>query len=213
MTTTLNTFKSMVAFSAVPAGQQATLAHNLICNNVAHQPDEVKIGTLGFTFVSQTDTTITVQNDNTGAASCSVLCELWHPIHRLFGDPPNDGGFDQHLTPRPFVTYSGGVLATQIPVHSPVFTASFTAVAGKANVVTDAGVSNTATLPAASSVSNGTPLVIKSSHTNNAEITVTPHAGDTVDGQATNTIDGTDLSNFYVSDGVSNWVLVATAQP
>lgn len=98
-----DTFKSMVSFLGVAGGAEATMAHglNLYANGL--KPDEIKPGSRNFELVAATTTTITVRNNGPTTADCDFLCEAWHPIERLFDQPPDDDPFGQHLTPQPFV--------------------------------------------------------------------------------------------------------------
>lgn len=98
-----DTLKNVVSFAAVAVGAQVTMAHGLASAGVALKPDEVKLGSTSFEYVSSTATTVTVKNNGLAAASCDVLCEAWHPIERQFGTLPDDGSFHEHLTPQPFI--------------------------------------------------------------------------------------------------------------
>lgn len=99
----LDTLKSSVAFVAVPAGGQATLPHHLSVSGVAYQPDITTPEFASFEVISQDVTDVTVKNNGGVAADCHLLCELWHPIERQFGEPPDDGNLELHLIPRPFI--------------------------------------------------------------------------------------------------------------
>ena len=105
------------------------------------------------------------------------------------------------------------------PVLSPVFVGTdFVAVPGFVNQVDCNGAGRTASLPAASSVPNGTFVGIKKS--NRADVSAvslsTVLASDTIDGAPgqgggflSSFLDDTASSVVLVSDGISNWTILA----
>ncbi len=111
----MDTLKSIVTASAVPSGGSVTVAHNLKVSGVSYKPDRATPDLASFEILSATTTTITVRNNGQATATGLVLCEVWHPIDRQFGVPPDDGSLVSHLTPQPFVgnssaTTSGGIV-------------------------------------------------------------------------------------------------------
>lgn len=97
-----NTLKSQLSYLAVPAGGQATLPHNIKLNGTDIQPDHIDIENPDFDYVSSTTTTVTMVNNSLVAASCRILCELWHTIERVFGDG------SQNLPNKPFISRGSG---------------------------------------------------------------------------------------------------------
>ncbi len=98
---------NVVAFTAVASGSTAALPHQIASNGVAYIPDLVLLGNGEFSVVSVTSTTITVQNDGSAPADCSVFVALFHSIMRGLGPSTSIGNFAGGLTPRPFVAAAG----------------------------------------------------------------------------------------------------------
>jgi hypothetical protein len=117
---------------------------------------------------------------------------------------------------------NAGSSPTLLPYFFPRFLASYNAVTGFINAV-DAdeaeGGTITATLPAASSVPNGT-LIAFSNYTtggNSSAVEYALFAGDTLDGDATSPNGAYQLDNdrawlLMASDGVNNWVVLSFSQ-
>ena len=61
----MDTLKSMVTFTSVASGDQATSAHNITVYGVAYAPDEVTPNLATFEVVSADSTTITVRKRRT----------------------------------------------------------------------------------------------------------------------------------------------------
>lgn len=98
--------KSIITFTAVGAGESATLPHRLSHYGTALKPDRVTPDLAVFSIDPDTvtDTEVTVTNNGNSELDCRVLCEAWHPVERVFGTSENeDGSFADHLTPQPFV--------------------------------------------------------------------------------------------------------------
>lgn len=111
----MDTLKSIVVFASIPSGGTASAAHNLTVYGTPYTPDRVTPSQGTFEIVSANTSTVTVRNRGQGTATCNVLCEVWHPIDRQFGAPPDDGSLSAHLTPQPFVgnatfTVTGGIV-------------------------------------------------------------------------------------------------------
>ncbi len=92
-----NTLKSQLVFTSVPAGGTAALPHGLQLNGAPRQPDHIEFENADFDYVSSSATTVTVINNGTSAATCRVLCELWHTFERVFADG------EENLASKPFV--------------------------------------------------------------------------------------------------------------
>lgn len=82
--------KNTLVFTGVAAAGQATLAHQLNSRGTALLPSSIAVcQSPDFTVVGYTTTTITVQNNGSAPATCTVFCEYWHTIERVF---PNGAG-------------------------------------------------------------------------------------------------------------------------
>lgn len=97
----------VIDFTAVGVGAIVALPHNINVNGTRWKPDLIfpSSTTSGFTVVSCTTTTLTVQNTGIGIASASFV--LWH-LHsylRAFG--PTGSNAIRNMTPQPFVTGGG----------------------------------------------------------------------------------------------------------
>lgn len=82
------TLKSEVTFLAVPPGGVVSLPHNLkILQTRKVVPDHAEATNPVFTILVAfcDDTVVTVRNDDTVPASCTVLCEYWYTPERAFG--------------------------------------------------------------------------------------------------------------------------------
>lgn len=96
----------VLTFNAIPAGGQATLGHSINVDGVAKIPDFLYPDAGGFTLVAADASTITVQNDNVGAASLNLALYFIYSSERLFGQVLS------HLTPDPFFVSGGGAAGT-----------------------------------------------------------------------------------------------------
>lgn len=95
----------VLTFNAVPAGGQATLAHDIRWNSRPVIPDWIipQQGNGAFTIVSTTTTQLTIQNDEAAPANFSFWLLSHHSITREFGNVAT-----QFLSPLPFVLGGGG---------------------------------------------------------------------------------------------------------
>jgi hypothetical protein len=94
---------SILRFSAVGAGAQATLPHQINLDDRGVVPDEITVSNGDFSVVSVTATDVTVENTSGFAADTDVLCRRWDPFMRAFGIENQPS-----LTPQPFVPAAGG---------------------------------------------------------------------------------------------------------
>ena len=122
------TLKSQLEYTTVAAGATAVLSHNLNVQGFSRAPDEISFENQIFDYVSHTSTTLTVVNNGAVAASCRVLCELWHTFERVFGDG------SQNLPSKPFV--NRGVDLASAGAVDQVFTYTCTGAEGSDFVIT-----------------------------------------------------------------------------
>jgi hypothetical protein len=107
-----NTLKSEVTYT-LAAGASLALPHNLQLNDTSFEPDIISFDDPNFDYVSSTSTTVTIINNGLALASCTILCELWHTIERVFGSNA------QNLAVKPFINRGsggggGGASTTQV---------------------------------------------------------------------------------------------------
>jgi len=88
----------IVATGNLGAGGSIVIPHDLNIDGTAVKPDFIAFDATGFSAVA-TATTVTVTNDNTGAASSNVWLERKHTIPRQLGGDV--------LSPSPFVVADG----------------------------------------------------------------------------------------------------------
>lgn len=124
-----NTLKSQLNFVAVAAGGQAVLAHRIKLNDTSVKPDHVDIENPLFDYVSSDATTLTVINNGPTAASCRILCELWHTIERVFGDGSTS------LPAKPFIS-RGSAPGSSTPGATQAFTYTCTGAEGSDFTIT-----------------------------------------------------------------------------
>lgn len=95
---------NILNFTGIAIGSTQTLPHGLVCNGRHLVPDLVMLAFQNaFEFVSADTTSLTIRNTSSSSGSCQAWCQVIHPIERSFGAGPDDGSFDVHLTPQPFV--------------------------------------------------------------------------------------------------------------
>lgn len=124
-----DTLYSIINFSGIAIGATQTLNHNLVCNGRPLVPDRVDLQfPSSFEFVSATATQLTIRNTSNTGGACQAWCHAIHPVERSFGLNPDDGTFNQHMTPQPFCpgspNGSGGGSAFSTIVYRPGGTAS-----------------------------------------------------------------------------------------
>jgi hypothetical protein len=104
---------SIVNFTNVALGGTQTLPHNLQVGGIGGLvPDWVLLQfENSFEFVAATTTTLTIRNTSNPGGSCLAMCHAIHPVERSFNLPPDDGTFQRHLTPQPFVPGSPNAAA------------------------------------------------------------------------------------------------------
>jgi hypothetical protein len=96
---------SIINFTGIPVGGTQTLPHGLQVGGVGPLvPDCVLLQFQNsFEIVSATTTTLTIKNTANPTGDCLAMCHAIHPIERSFGLPLDDGTFQRHMTPQPFV--------------------------------------------------------------------------------------------------------------
>jgi hypothetical protein len=95
--------KNIIAFTAVGAGAQQTVAHGLNIDGRGVTPDKLEFDNGDFSFIAADATNVTVQNDGAGVANCNVMCEHWLTVERTFGPVSITS-----LTPQPFIVAGSG---------------------------------------------------------------------------------------------------------
>lgn len=128
-------------------------AHDINIDGTSKAPDLVFQSLAGFS-VTANSTQVSVTNNSGSTATISVWLQLLHSIPRVTAGTV--------LSPSPFIAAvggGGGGGSTLFPISTTAFTTDFTAVMTQVNQITavsfDTG-NVTMTLPAASSVPNGT---------------------------------------------------------
>jgi hypothetical protein len=119
---------NILNFTSIPIGGSATLPHLLVVNGDPIIPDFVTPPAL-FGFVSGDATNVTVKNTGSLTGNCSVLVSAIHPVARSFGLSPDDGTFQQGLTPRPFSLSTGGTPQPPFP-NPPIAVSIFARLTG-----------------------------------------------------------------------------------
>lgn len=96
---------SIVDFSGIPLGGTQTLPHGLQVGGIGPLvPDLVFLQFQNsFELVSATTTDLTIRNTSNATGDCRAMCHAIHPVERSFGLPIDDGTFQEHMTPQPFV--------------------------------------------------------------------------------------------------------------
>jgi hypothetical protein len=99
----------VLTFANVAAGGMATLPHQLNVNGVPIVPDFLFSDAAGFSLVAADDASITVQNNNPGAATLDLALMSMFSIERYFGQGgPVSTGAPGSQVPQPFWVSGGG---------------------------------------------------------------------------------------------------------
>lgn len=203
---------NIVRFAGLGVGNPTVLPHFLNVDGRAVIPDEMLPSAGGFTIAGD-DTNVTVTRlTSSDPGSVDVLVKSWYSPSRAFGTTPPPGAQpDGSLVPQPFVgaALSAGLWNLDVPaiaVAGPV--------AAEVNqlirVQDDAGGFNV-NLPAISAANQGQPIVIKKISGNLNVVSVVPNGADTIDGIGSLDFGTTGSAAVIVSDGVSNWNIVAVS--
>lgn len=210
----------IVQFTEVAPAAVVVLPHQINVNGVAQAPDYVAANASDFT-VAVTSTTVTVTNNGTTPASVDVWLELKHTTERQLGS--TDATFYPSLIPRPFVIVSsdtsngtgggggGGGGNTFLTVNPTPQFGDIHAISGFVNLLENAGKGASIFLPPAAA--SGPEAVVAVSGKTGGW-TFVPDGTDTIVGQSEFVLAGVDNYASYtilMSDGISNWVIVATS--
>jgi len=200
--------KSIVSFTGLTVGVPVITAHGLNQDGRGLTPDLIALSASGFAVTADTTSVTITRSTATAPAAVNVYVESWHTIERLFGpyNPPPGVLPSGSLTPQPFII-SQGEGATEC--YNIVTTAvSLPADINDAMLVSPALGGVVITLPAIDASNAGCTVVVANNSSSIVAFTVAGNGLNTIQGLPSIPISSAFASLTFMSDGVSNWVVI-----
>ena len=201
--------KNIVQFTGLAVGVPMSAPHALNVNGTPVTPQLGGADASGFDVTADTINVTVTRTSGATSGDVNVYVEHWHTIESV--TPPNKliG-----LTPFFFAGGGGGSGGFALPV-TPLLEGTVDLTANMTNLWSATRQAFTGTLPLAASVPNGTLLALRNAEQDGNGIvnaaSVNPQGGDQLDlnGNINLRNLGGGISFVFVSDGSSNWWVIA----